>query len=93
LGDFIVTAFEEVAPGELEALHVAELVGGKLRPCGRTHRPAEPHALAGAGPPTTTVIRQGHSREAAASLLGQILWTSPQRHHPRRGVREVRIVD
>jgi ATP-dependent DNA ligase len=35
IGDFIVTAFEEIAPGELEALHVAEEVAGELRPCGQ----------------------------------------------------------
>ena len=34
-GDFIVTAFEEIAPGELEALHVAEEVAGELLPCGQ----------------------------------------------------------
>jgi hypothetical protein len=33
--DFIVTAFEEIAPGELEALHVAEEIAGELRPCGQ----------------------------------------------------------
>jgi bifunctional non-homologous end joining protein LigD len=34
-GDFIVTAFEEIAPGELEALHVAEEIAAELRPCGQ----------------------------------------------------------
>jgi hypothetical protein len=35
IGDFIVTAFEEIAPGELEALYVAEEIAGELRPCGQ----------------------------------------------------------
>jgi bifunctional non-homologous end joining protein LigD len=35
IGDFIVTAFEEIAPGELEALHVAEEIASELRPCGQ----------------------------------------------------------
>jgi hypothetical protein len=32
------------APGELEALHVAEEIAGELRPCGRL---AGPHVVAG----------------------------------------------
>jgi hypothetical protein len=33
IGSFVITAFEEIVPGELEAIHVAEETAGGLRVC------------------------------------------------------------